>query len=186
VFRKEIIVAVRRRDGRVETRRVVVDKAGDGDLVTLWGFRLICCLFAKVPRGGTVSFDFVDLTGTSRSQFCIHGYYREFLGSGCADRSSYVAFGSSSVPPTRNDYRLLGELARVDASYFADETAFTCGVAGSWTPGSGVTVCEVGLYMLVCDEFGYARYVLFDRSVLSPCVSVSAGDTISVSYLFSF
>ena len=72
MLRKEIIVTVRRRDGRVETRSVVVDKAGGGDLVTLWGFRLICCLFAKVPRGDTLSFDFVDLTGTSRSQFCIH------------------------------------------------------------------------------------------------------------------
>jgi hypothetical protein len=190
VFRKEIIVTVRRRDGRVETRRVVVDKnvggGSDGDLVTLWGFRLICCLFAKAPRGGTVSFSFVDLGGVSRSQVCIHNRPGEFLGSGCVDRSPYVAFGSSSIPPSRTDSRLLGELARVGASHTVDETNFVCSVGGSWMPASDVTVCEVGLYMLVCDSGGVARFVLFDRSVLSPCVSVSAGETISVTYAFRF
>jgi hypothetical protein len=186
VFRKEIIVTVKRRDGRVETYRVVVDKAGGGDLVTLWGFRLICCLFAKVARGSSVSFGFVDLGGISRSQACIHGRNREFLGSGCVDRSPYVGFGSSSVAPSRTDYKLLNELARVEASYFVDEASFSCSIGGSWTPASDVTVCEVGLYMLVCDSGGVARYVLFDRSVLDPCVSVTAGDTISVVYVFRF
>jgi len=184
VFRKEIMVTVRRRDGRVETRRVVVDKAGGGDLVTLWGFRLICCLLAKVTRGSTVSFGFVDLGGTSRSQNCIHGGSSDFLGSGCVDRSPYIGFGSSSIAPSRTDSRLLGELARVVASYFVDETGFSCGVGGSWVPASDVTVCEVGLYMYVCDSEGVARFVLFDRSVLSPCVDVRAGETISVAYTF--
>jgi hypothetical protein len=186
VFRKEIIVTVKRRDGRVETRRVVVDKAGGGDLVTLWGFRLICCLFARVARGSTFGFGFVDLGGTSRSQDCIHGRHREFLGSGCVDRSPYIGFGSSSVAPSRTDSRLLSELARVVASYFVDEASFSCSIGGSWIPASDVTVCEVGLYMLVCDSGGTARFVLFDRSVLSPCVGVSAGDTISVAYTFRF
>jgi hypothetical protein len=40
--------------------------------------------------------------------------------------------------------------------------------------------------MLVCTEGGKARFVLFDRSVLNPCVSVSAGETISVTYVFRF
>jgi hypothetical protein len=190
VFRKELVITVRRRDGRVETRRVVVDeKVGGGqggDLVTLWAFRLICCAFAVVPKGGTVSFDFVDLGGVSRRQQCIGSYGNEVWSSACVDRAPYVGFGSSSVSPTRSDYKLLGELARVRGSYYVDESAFTCSIVGSWSPASDVSVCEVGLYMLVCDNGGYARYVLFDRSVLSPCVSVRAGDTISVSYVFRF
>jgi hypothetical protein len=190
VFRKEIVVTVRRRDGRVETRRVVVDgKVGgdrDGDLVTLWAFRLISCLFAQVTRGGSASFSFVDLGGASRTQVCIWTGSTDFLGSGCADRTPYIGFGSSTIPPVRTDYVLRSELARVRGSRVVDESAFILAIAGSWTPDSDVTVCEVGLYMLVCDSGSVARYVLFDRSVLSPCISVIAGSTISVSYVFRF
>jgi hypothetical protein len=190
VFRKEIMVTVSRRDGRVEVRRVVVDEkvggGSGGDLVTLWGFRLICCVFSYVLRGSTVSFSFTDLTGASRTQRCIGTSVVDFLGSGCADRAPYIGFGSSSASPSRTNNRLLTELARVRGSHYVDESAFSCSIVGSWTPDSGVTVCEVGLYMLVCDIGGSARYVLFDRSVLSPCVDVSAGDTISVAYVFRF
>jgi hypothetical protein len=186
VFRKEIIITIKRKDGRVETRRVVVDKVGSGDLVTLWGFRLFCCLFAEAVRGATVNIEFVDLGGVSRSFACISRRGDMFLGSGCVDRSPFIGFGSSSAAPSRSDFKIVSELARVRGSTVADESAFTCGIVGSWTPDSDVTVCEVGLYMLVCDAGGAARFVLFDRSVLSPCESVSAGDTISVFYVFRF
>jgi hypothetical protein len=190
VFRKEIIVTVKRKDGRVEVRRVVVDEkvsgGGGGDLVTLWAFRLICCVFTFALRGSTVSFDFIDLGGVSRTQRCIGTDSGDFFGSGCADRAPYIGFGSSSASPSRTDSKLLTELARVRGSRVVDESAFSCSIVGSWSPASDVTVCEVGLYMFVCDSGGVARYVLFDRSVLSPCVSVSAGETISVSYVFRF
>jgi hypothetical protein len=190
VFRKEILVVVRRRDGRVETRRVVVDKkVGDGqsgDLVTLWAFRIISCLFAVVPKGVTTSISFVDLGGVSRTQGCIYSHLSGFLSSICAERAPYIGFGSSSASPSRSNFRLVSELARVRGSTYSDESAFTLTIVGSWTPGSGVTVCEVGLYMYVCETGTVARYMLFDRSVLSPCVSVTAGDTISVAYAFRF
>jgi hypothetical protein len=190
VFRKELVVTVRRRDGRVEMYKVAVDKnvggGGGGDLVTLWAFRLICCLFAVATRGTDVSFSFTDLGGVSRSTGCISRSVKDFPGSECVDRAPYIGFGSSSAPPSRSDYKLLVELVRVRGSRVVDESAFTCSIVGSWTPDSDVTVCEVGLYMLVCDSGGVARFVLFDRSVLSPCVSVSAGETISVVYVFRF
>jgi hypothetical protein len=190
VFRKELIVTVRRRDGRVETRRVVVDeKVGDGqggDLVTLWAFRIISCLFAVVPKGVTTSISFVDLSGVSRTQGCIYSHLSGFLSSICAERAPYIGFGSSLVPPSRSDSRLYSELARVRGSTYSDESAFVLTIAGSWTPDSGVTVCEVGLYMYVCETGTVARYVLFDRSVLDSCIGVGAGETISVSYVFRF
>jgi hypothetical protein len=190
VFRKEIIVTVRRKDGKVETYRVAVDKAGDGssggDLVTYWGFRLISCLFASVVRTGSVSFSFVDLGGATRSQNCVANDSSSFAGSGCVDRAPYIGFGSSTVSPSRSDYKLVSELDRVRASFSTDETNFTFTIYGVWTPTLDVTVCEIGLFMLVCDSGGVARYVLFDRSVLTPCISVSAGSTISVSYVFRF
>jgi hypothetical protein len=190
VFRKELVVTVKRRDGRVETRRVVVDKNvggdGGGDLVTTWAFRLICCFFAHTPAGTRVSFSFTDLDGVSRTQICISGVGAIFLSSWCVDRAPYIGFGSSNTAPSRDDYRLISEVGRVRGSTIADETTFTCNIGGSWTPDSDVTVCEVGLYMLVCDSSNVARYVLFDRSVLDPCVSVGAGETISVVYAFRF
>jgi hypothetical protein len=190
VFRRELIVTVRRKDGRVETYRVAVDKAGDGgrggDLVTTWAFRLICCLFADTPRSTWLSIGFTDLGGTSRTQNCIGAVDGTFVGNNCVGRAPYIGFGSSTVAPSRSDYRLVSELARVRGSRVADESVFECRISGSWTPTSDVTVCEVGLYMLVCDSGNVARYVLFDRSVLSSCISVSAGSTISATYIFRF
>jgi hypothetical protein len=190
VFRKEIIVTVRRKDGRVETYRVVADKAGDGgrggDLVTTWGFRLICCLFADVPRRAVVDISFVDLDGVSRMQTCIDNIAYVFVGSNCVDRAPYIGFGSSTDAPSRSDYRLVSELARVKASRVIDENAFECRIVGSWTPSASVSICEVGLYMRVCDSGDVARYVLFDRSVLSPCISVPGGSTVTATYVFRF
>jgi hypothetical protein len=186
VFRKEIIIVVERKDGRVETRRITVDKAGGGDLVTLWAFRLICCLFADVVVMGGVTINIRDLDNMSRVVECISHISPSFLSSYCGGRAPFVGFGSSSVAPSRSNYRLVSEMARVQASLVSDESAFECRIVGSWTPAGDVTVCEVGLYMRVCDEQNLARYVLFDRSVLSPCVSVPGGSRISVTYVFRF
>jgi hypothetical protein len=190
VFRKELIVVVRGKDGKVEERRVVVDKnvggGSGGDLVTLWGFRLISCLFADVVRWGSYSISFTELDGTSRSFVCISSDGFSFLGSGCGDRRVFIGFGSSSDLPVRTDYALRSHLATVRASYTVDESLFTITISGSWTPVSSVTVCEVGLFMDVCDIGGSSRRVLFDRSVLSPCVSVPAGSTVTATYVFRF
>jgi hypothetical protein len=190
VFRKELVVTVKRRDGRVETRRVAVDKNvggdGGGDLVTTWAFRLICCLFADTPARTWVSFSFTDLGGAGRTQNCLGDLPGIFLSTSCVDRAPYIGFGASNVAPSRSDYKLISELARVRGSRVADEGVFECRIASSWMPTSDVSICEVGLYMLVCDSGNVARYVLFDRSVLDPCVSVGAGETISVVYAFRF
>lgn len=181
------MVAVRRRDGRVEERRIVVDKKVGGnqseDLVTLWAFRLVRCLFAEVARGGGVSISFVDLTGASRTHICISGH-NVFLGSGCTDRYAFIGFGSDPTLPSRDNYRLLGELARVRAfqQVYEDDLRFV--IYGSWSPDSDVSVCEVGLYLRVCDSGGGARFLLIDRSVLDPCIGVGAGEMISVAYTF--
>jgi hypothetical protein len=190
VFGKELVVTIVRRDGRVETYRVAVNRdVGDGsggDLITRWGFLLFRCFFAEATRTLNISISFRDLTGASRSQYCITNYPYIFFGSGCTDRALFIGFGSDSSPPSRNDYRLLGELARVRASFSVDESNYVITISGSWTPDSDVMVCEVGLYIRVCDSGGVARYVLFDRSVLSPCRSVSAGETVVASYVFRF
>jgi hypothetical protein len=189
VFTRELVVSVRRRDGRVEERRIVVDsKVGDnqsGDLVTLWAFRLVRCFFVEVGRGGRVGFSFTDLSGVSRTQNCITEH-NIFLGSGCTDRFAFIGFGSDPTPPSRDNYRLLGELTRVRAFQLVFEDDLRFVIYGSWTPDSSVSVCEVGLYLRVCDTGGGARFLLIDRSVLDSCISVGAGETISVTYNFQF
>jgi hypothetical protein len=189
VLRRELVVAVRRRDGRVEERRIVVDKkVGDNqseDLVTLWAFRLVRCLFVEAGRGGRVTFSFTDIGGAGRSQDCIRGL-NIFLGSGCTDRYAFIGFGSDPTPPSRDNYRLLGELARVRAFQQVFESDLRFVIYGSWTSDSDVSVCEVGLYLRVCDSGGVARFLLIDRSVLDSCINVGAGETISVTYAFQF
>jgi hypothetical protein len=189
VFERELVVVVRRRDGRVEERRVVVGKkVGDnqnGDLLTLWAFRLIRCYFLDVTRGGRADIQIVDLGGTTRTASCINSI-NGFLGSGCTDRFTFIGFGSDPTLPSRTDYRLLGELTRVRAFQQVFESDLKFVIFGSWAPDSDVSVCEVGLYLRVCDTGGVGRFLLIDRSVLDSCIDVGAGETISVTYTFQF
>jgi len=161
----------------------------DGDLFTR--NIILSFFYALVPlaRGGSAVLGARDDTGVDRD-FLIKvnmgsGVYNLFNTYNCPTGVS-IRFGSGSSPPSRDDYRLLFELVRVSASLSYDVSNYVITISGSWTPNINVSLCEVGLYIRACDRYGYARSLLLDRSVLSPCRSVSAGETVSASYVFRF
>jgi len=191
VFSKSVVVEVVRRDGRREV--VVVGDVepevesgfeGGGDLGTLWLVRILGSVFANVARGAGVDVSFTDYGGAGRSQGFVGDVGGSFFGSGCGDRIHAIGFGSSDVPPSESDYRLLGEFARVDSSFTVDETGYAVSHSVMYTADVARVVCEVGLYLRVCDSDNALRTILFDRTVLSPCVSLNPGDTIGVAYVF--
>ena len=161
----------------------------DGDLFTRNIILLFYHVFARLARGDSTGLVARDDTGTERI-FIIKGdmgsgVHNLFNTYNCATGVS-IRFGSGSSPPSRDDYRLLFELVRVSASLSYDVSNYVITISGSWTPNINVSLCEVGLYIRACDRYGYARFLLLDRSVLSPCRSVSAGETVSASYVFRF
>ena len=183
-----MVVEVVRRDGR---REVVVvgggsEVDGGGDLATLWFLRILASVFVNATAGTSVTFTIVDSTNTTRTQTHVDGGLSSvFHGSGCGDRVYAIGLGSSSVPPSRSDYKLLGEFARLDTTFRLDESLYYISHSVMYTADVDRVVCEVGLYARACDNGGVLRTVLLDRTVLSPCVSVGAGEIIGVAYRFS-
>jgi len=191
VFSKSVVVEVVRRDGRREV--IVVGGGSEGepkvngvvDPGTLWGIRILASLLANVPSGQSYSVSFRDYGGTIRDQFFVRGdRSTEYVGSGCGDRVHAIGLGSSSVPPSRDDYVLLGEFARINTDFSVLEDSGVIVHQVVYTADVARDVCEVGLYLRGCDVDGALITFLVDRTVLSPCVSLNPGDTISVAYRF--
>jgi len=185
-----VVVEVVRRDGRREVIVVGGESEGgsevDGgsDLATLWFLRILAGVFANVTAGAGIGFILKDTGGTDRGQTHVFGATNLFHGSGCGNRVHAIGLGSSSVPPSRSDYRLLEEFARLDTSYRLDEGVYSIFHSIMYTADVDRVVCEVGFYWRVCDSDGVLRTLLVDRTVFSSCVSLNPGDVIGVTYRF--
>ena len=192
MFSKSVVVEVVRRDGRREV--IVVGGGseeepkvnGEVDPATLWGIRILASLLANVPRGQGYSVSFTDYGGSGRGQWFVRGdRSTEYVVTGCGDRVHAIGLGSSSVPPSRDDYMLLDEFARINTDFTVLEDSGVIVHQVVYTADVARSVCEVGLYLRGCDIGGVLITFLVDRTVLSPCVSLNPGDTISVAYRFS-
>ena len=153
------------------------------DLTTLWWLRILSALLVNIVKGAYYSVSYTDTTGTSRTQNILYGgRSTEALSTGCGDHYTYIGFGSDPTPASDINYKLISELAVIPATVSVEETLFEIRIQAAYTPTTDVTVCEVGLYISACDSGGALRRILVDRTVLSPCIDVTAGSTISVLY----
>jgi hypothetical protein len=195
---KMVVVEVRDPDGTL-VRRVTADeeqfraalelaRGSANDLLTLWIYRIIRGLLAPVDVLRAWTETFTDTTGTSRSQ-----YIKANLGGpavfnntiNCANRP-WISYGSSSVAPTRTDYKLGSKLGDAVASMSFDEGARTITLTAGWTLAADAVVYEVGLEWEMCVA-GCATCgrVLIDRTVFPDGIAVKAGQTMTVSYVIT-
>jgi hypothetical protein len=166
---------------------VVKIDSSDGDLFTTWILRMFYALFAPVLAGGSTSISYIDDTGASRSIVLKTG-----LGGGVSFLTNTtncpsgvrVRYGSSSISPTRTDYRLLSEVF-VDSNprVIIDEDRGFVMVESVVVFGSDTTICEVGLsfYATVAGDRTCGD-ILIDRTVFSPCRTIPAGTPYTVRY----
>ena len=95
---------------------------------------------------------------------------------GVAD--GYVELGRGAVSPTRDDYKLSGEvIASGDVSVSIDETNAIVTIGFAWTATTDTVVNEVGLYARPEAD------VLLDRFLLGQ--TVTAGQTLSIAWIIN-
>jgi len=105
----------------------------------------------------------------------------------------WIAFGNAQSPTfSRDKYKLGSELARVAISapsFSVSASNVTLSFSATYSPSTGVTITEVGLYLKfeIWDSTDDdAAYALMFYDVLSQPVSVPAGGSITVTYVFTF
>jgi hypothetical protein len=195
---KMVVVEVRDPDGTL-VRRVTTNeelfklaqslvRGSEYDLLTLWIFRILRGILTPAITRQWISDTFTDTTGTVRTQ----NFKGDFGGRpafwetyACPNRL-WISYGSSSVPPSRTDYRLGSKLGEAVASMTHDEGARTLTFTAGWTLTADTTVYEVGLEWEACVAgFNVCGRVLLDRTVYPDGIPVRAGQTLTIAYVFS-
>jgi hypothetical protein len=164
-------------------------KKNDNDLTTLWFFRFMAALLNPIDRGSSSSFSFTDTSGTNRSQNVKGNFSGQtiFFDTYYCENKPYIGVGTSSTSPTRSDYKLGNKVAEAVASRYVDETAFIITLTAGFVFSSDTVIYEVGLewagcvaYSNVCGRF------LVDRTVFPDGISVPEGQTLAITYKFTF
>lgn len=197
---KAVVLEVRNPDGTL-AKRVAVNEdllkeylerrregGGAEDLTTLWFFRLWAALLTPVDAAINASFSFTDEGGTSRTQGAkgnmISGNF--FLNTYSCANKMVIAVGTGAVSPTRTDYRLANKIAEAFATISVDETALTTTLSASFTFSADTVIYEVGLLWAGCVAgYNTCGRFLVDRTVFPNGISVTAGQTLSVAYVFT-
>jgi hypothetical protein len=197
---KAVILEVRNPDGTLAKRVAVNEdllkeylerrKGGGGaeDLTTLWFFRLLAALFTPVDASSETRFSFTDEGGTSRSQSAKLplATYSVFNNTTFCLNKMVIAIGTGTASPTRTDFRLGNKIAEAFATISVDEIAFTITLSAAFTFNTDTVIYEVGL-LWACPVTGYnvcGRF-LVDRTVFPDGISVAAGQTLSIAYVFT-
>jgi len=185
-------------DGGRVVRRIAVNEdlreeylrrraEGNGDMVTLWFFRVVAAMFEPLPAGysGT-PIAFTDVTGAVRSvRVKYSAPYGDVVWNtyGSAANRFWISVGLVNVEPTPTDYKLGYKVAEVLATRHVDESARTITLSGGITFTTDTTIYEVGLEW-ECNVSGLTTpgRILVDRTVFPDGIPVQAGQTLSVVY----
>jgi hypothetical protein len=198
---KAVILEVRNPDGTLAKRVAVNEdllkeylerrKESDEaeDLTTLWFLRFLAALFTPADAGTGISFSFTDEGGTSRSQTTKGSFSSNvsFFNTYYCANKMVIAVGTETASPTRTDHRLGNKIAEAYATISTDETGYTITLSAAFTFTSDTTIYEVGLlwHGTVAGYTTCGRF-LVDRTVFPNGISVAAGQTLSIAYVFSF
>lgn len=189
-------------DGDAVVRRIAVNEDlreeyikrrtdGNGDMVTLWFFRVVAAIFEPIPAGvHGPPFPFIDITGSSRSirvktaaGASVPAHEIIWNTSGAANNRFWISVGNSNTPPSPSDFKLGNKIAEVIATRHVDESIRTITLSGAITFTSDVVIYEVGLEW-ECNVGGATTpgRILIDRTVFPDGIPVQANKTLSVVY----
>jgi len=189
-----IELLVKDKDGRIVNRVAVNEKIlqlmnskDNMDYSTRWFIRLMYKIFEPVSGSGSNAISWTDITGASKTVLIKSSVSASVLWTTyvCNFRM-WISVGTSSTPPTRDDFKLGNKIADGLASISVDETNGIITLSASFSFASDITIFEVGLELeaAIGGQTACGR-VLLDRTVISDGVSVLGGQTLSVVYKFT-
>jgi hypothetical protein len=157
------------------------------DLGTDWFGRMIAAFFRNDSKSTTNTFVVADTSNTARVIYAKWPYSGSvnigYLGDTNAyDCGAYIGIGTGTTTPTKQDYKLANEVARVPAiASYADGSA-AVSISAVFTLSSDTDITEVGLYY----REGNSGFIwLLDRTVLSQAVLFPANTPMAVVYNFA-
>jgi len=171
--------------GYDEKGRLIAVRRKESDLILknyVYLVSLIIYPFAVADRGA----DLVDQGGVTRREVVYNDSATMLFGyrSGNVAAGAQIAVGTSTVAPTRDDYKLGAEVKRgaPTVSQYVDKVT----IAVSLVLDAAADITEAGV---VCRMWAPIDGIMVDIFLFRDtftAVSVPAGGTISVTYTLSF
>ena len=166
-------------------------KRKTNDLATAWIVRFFGALFSPTAVGGTITFSFTDTGGSARTQGAKRPTGIDTIADAlfnnmqsCNNRL-WISYGSSSIAPSRTDYKLGNKIGEGVAGVSADEIHGTVTISASFTFTSDTTIYEVGLeWEGTVSSYNVCGRFLVDRTVFPDGITVQAGQTLTIIYRF--
>jgi len=189
-------------DGGRVVRRVAVNEdlreeylrrraGGNGDMITLWFFRVVAAIFESVPAGVNGSpVSLKDIRGDDRSVIVktseeVYDPFSASIWNTTGDRHNrfWISVGRDGTPPSPTDYSLRNKIAETIATWNPNESARTILLTGGFVFAEDTTIYEVGLeWECNIARAPHPRKFLVDRTVFPNGIPVQAGQTLSVVY----
>ena len=171
-----------------ETGRVVAEKRFKGRSFLLNFAKLCRLLFMRGDESETESV--LDLDGNSRTMASATTAYAFPHYSPAADRKIRVRLGTSTTPFSRDQRNVLTFLAESTYSSYTRTdtgTSLRVDVTFSWLNNTGATkeVSEAALIVRCIDTTNIMHAVAYTRDLISPAISVGAGQTLSIAYIIT-
>jgi len=175
-----LIITVHRKTGETET----YVKEGDP-----WTQNLLALIVNNILgqgyKSGTIPITYTDGSTTIMIE-------TEIYGSGSSTPSSAIAIGNGTTAFSPSDYRLASQIAVKDVeptnvAFSDDGSTMRANITTAILANSNITVNEVGLILKAAKyHTGSKGNILIARDVLSSPISLSPGDTITITYQVSF
>jgi len=173
--------------GKSRRRNLILDNFG----------KFLAGLISYVATGSKLAISLVDDGGVSQT-IAVHSsdpYAATsvlFNFAKSVDVGGMMRIGSGTTPPARGDYKIETPFTVApESDYFEAGTAsYAAGVitisAGITAGGSG-TINETGFFGKMTDggDYTVSRMIMLFHDAISPSVSFSAGDSITVEYSIS-
>jgi len=113
-----------------------------------------------------------------------------FVHTSGSDIGGHMRIGSGTTAPARGDYGIETPFTVAPESDYFDAgtgvySAGTITISGSITAGGSGTINEAGFFFKLRDAASLLRIIMLFHDAISPGVSFSAGDPITVEYSIS-
>jgi len=172
-----LIITVHRKTGETET----YVKEGDPWTQNLLAL-IVNTILGQGYKSGTIPITYTDGSTVTMIE-------TEYYGG---NPSLTIAIGSGTTAFSPSDYNLASPIAVKDVEStnvaFSDDGSIMCAnITTAILAESDITVNEVGLILKAAKKGQQVKYnILIARDILSSPISLSSGDTVTVTYQVSF
>jgi len=176
-----VIVTLKDKSGKEKVKRLVKD-LGTNNLG-----RFLAALLTPASVAGKITCTLKDVNGTDRTfNIMWTGANASYLFNLTNQGSlRQIKVGNNNTAPSKTDYNLKGNILGTSnvTVYWSDNGDYV-DLTAEFTWTRDVTVYEIGLLVQMSTDINTVYEILFDRTVVSDGIPVTAGRVLSITYRF--